>query len=207
MLLSILVLTVPTRLKGMDCTGRLNGKEGFLVNCITNLYSQAEEIDPEHKKIQIIYLGDNFTFKVGEKRNLIRNIAKGKYITFVDDDDVVSGDYVETLFDAINSTNGKPDVINFHVTYNPNPKEKKLVKYDAKYNKDSQTSTHFERLPNHLMCFKKIIAMKTPFEEINRGEDTNWAKQVHRYIETQAFVEKVLYVYNFSYVTTEAQKR
>jgi hypothetical protein len=207
MVLSILVLTVPTRLEGIDKFGRPNGKPGFLQNCITHLYSQAEEIDPEHEKIQIIYLGDNFTYKVGEKRNILREIAKGKYIAFVDDDDVVSGDYVESLYNAIVSTNGQPDVINFHVTYNPNPKERKLVKYDAKYKKDQTTSTHFERLPNHLMCFKRSIAMKAPFEEINRGEDTNWAKQIHRYIDSQAFIEKVLYTYNFSWVTTEAQKR
>ena len=39
----------------------------------------------------------------GEKRNHLLELAKGKFIVFIDDDDEVSDDYVESIIEAIDS--------------------------------------------------------------------------------------------------------
>jgi hypothetical protein len=69
----------------------------------------------EGKPVQLITLYDNRVWTVGQKRNRLLWMAEGEYLTFVDDDDEVAGDYVDTLLGAIDKARGA-DVICFRQT-------------------------------------------------------------------------------------------
>jgi glycosyltransferase involved in cell wall biosynthesis len=83
--LSILLCSVPSRL----------GKYPI----INELCRQANK-----RPVEVIYLGDNYNWTIGEKRNKLIQLASGKYCTFVDDDDRVTVDYIDTLLNAMNDS-------------------------------------------------------------------------------------------------------
>ena len=66
--------------------------------------------------IELLYLLDNKRRTVGAKRNALLDVARGEFISFIDDDDTVAPDYVRRVHDAIlqaRRTDRLPDVICF----------------------------------------------------------------------------------------------
>ena len=191
MLLSILIRTVHTR---------VSENLPWLIN---ELIRQADEFNKERTTIQILYLGDNKTMTAGEKLNHLVRISDGRYIAVVDDDDRPRKDYIASLMEAIKSN---ADVIVFDVMRYEDGEKDKITKFDYLNTKDLNLATHYIRLPNHIMCFRRDIAIRVPYMNISWGEDAIFAKQVRQYIRTQHRINKVLYEYRFSKANTETQK-
>lgn len=175
----------------------LESRKDLLANLLHNLYNQIRDIN----EVEVLRLIDNKQMSVGAKRNALIGLAKGDYITFIDDDDRISTDYIDNLLQGIELGY---DSICFEVLYNPAGGNPKLVKYSAKY-KDRELVTHFERATNHLMCTKRSIASKVKFKNISFGEDAIWAKSLVRLIKTEGQIEKVLYYYDFDHAKSETQ--
>ena len=105
--LSILIPTVPRRKEQLE-------------SLLSNLYRQATE------ETEVLVFLDNKKRSLGKKRNDMLVMAQGEYLTFIDDDDRVSNDYVETLLQA---TKTGEDVINFLVELTTNGQNPKKVVY------------------------------------------------------------------------------
>ena len=56
----------------------------------------------------------------------------------------------------------------------------------------------FYRMINHLNPVKKSIALKCKFPEKNVAEDTQYANNLSRYLETEIYIEDILYHYLFN---------
>lgn len=198
MTLSILVCSV---------TNRFNT---FLPNIINKLHSQAENFED----VEIICLMDNKKMMLGDKRNQMVNLACGKYVVFIDDDDDISDDYIEQLYLAIDSG---ADVINFTVDVSLNGGPYKPCYYNKDYPNDFNKEEvldiekgldviSYHRLPNHIMCVKRELALSTKYPSILRGEDAGYSKELKPKLTSQHIIDKVLYFYNFNQNTTETQK-
>lgn len=148
--------------------------------------------------IEVIIATDNKKISVGAKRNLLTSIAAGTYISFIDDDDVVAPFYCEKILEKIKES---PDVIVFDALRYENGNVDKQVKYGKEFHRDHTKQYHY-RLPNHLMVWKKEIAKRVPFKEINWGEDSVWARAMAGHIRRQARITDVLYYYLFNSKTT-----
>lgn len=185
MKLSVLICTVTSRV-GI-----------YLPEFIKRLNFQAEHFTD----VEILYLGDNKKRTVGEKRNDLISIAKGEYIVFCDDDDIVSDDYVSEIRNACDGS----DIVVFDVMCSVNGGEFKLVKYDKDYSMDKNFAAFYQRIPNHIMCIRRDIALKVMFRQITFGEDADYAKRIKRYLITQNRINKVLYYYIFNHKTSETQ--
>lgn len=188
MKLSILICTLPSRLPR-------------LATLLDNLTKQTKG----RKDVEILYLGDNKSITVGQKRNTLLAMAKGRYVAFIDDDDRVHPQYVALILQAMDKL---PDVINFKVEITTNGINPKPVTYSAAFEADADYPDRYERLPNHLMAVRKELAVKCGgFPAINCGEDADYAIRLKPMIKTQANIPHVLYYYDFNTRTTEAQKR
>lgn len=193
MTLSILVCSV---------TNRFNT---FLPNIINKLHAQAENFED----VEIICLMDNKKMMLGDKRNQMVNLACGKYVVFIDDDDDISDDYIEQLYLAIDSG---ADIINFTVNVSLNGGPYKHCYYDMTYPNDHNEIDcegnvfSYHRLPNHIMCVKRELALSTKYPSILRGEDAGYSKELKPKLTSQHIIDKVLYFYNFNQNTTETQK-
>ena len=184
MKLSILICTVRSRI------------DEYLPKLLDRLLPQCT------KDVQVLWLGDNKTMTVGEKRNKLLDLAMGEYVAFVDDDDMVSEDYIDVLLKGANTG---ADVFNFVVKCSVNGGEYLPVYYDARFSRNRNLPGKYERLPNHIMCIKRELALKAGFPHKSMSEDDEFAKRLHKYIKTQSFTGDVLYYYTFSHQTSETQ--
>lgn len=156
--------------------------------------------------MEYIYLGDNKKRTVGHKRNNLMDIAQGRFITFVDDDDRITEDYVKTLINAIDY-NPNADVIVFKVMCSVNGAPAKPVYYDASFAGDRDFPQYYQRIPNHLMCIRREHAVKVRFDHKNFAEDRDFAKKLKPMFSggSQSVIDKVLYYYDFSNQTSTTQ--
>jgi glycosyltransferase involved in cell wall biosynthesis len=168
------------------------------------LYNQYDALPEDVRKtVEIIYLIDNKTIMLGDKRNIMVDIAKGKYITFVDCDDRIANDYITTLLDACKSN---CDSIVFEVSVSLNENPPKTCYYSKNFKKDFNTPDSYYRLPNHICCIKREVSKKVSFPSLKKAEDAGYAKLLARHLKTEFKIDKVLYYYDYSDLTTVAQE-
>lgn len=191
MKLSILICGVISRIKNGDAK-----------RILEKLEFQASNYPGE---VEILYLFDNKSRMLGEKRNNLLQIAKGEFVAFVDDDDDVSIDYVSTLLNAINEL-GYLDIFNFIVNVSLNGNPYKPCYYSKDYDSDFNLAESYHRLPNHIMAVKRELALKTLYKNIIKGEDSDYSKRLKPLLKNECNINKVLYFYNYSDLTTETQQ-
>lgn len=166
------------------------------------------EIDRQTKDrldVEVLVLIDNKKRGLGEKRNEMVNIAKGMYLTFIDDDDRISADYIDTLVNAIDS-NPNVDVINFISNVSLNGSEYKPMYFSLKNLSNYHDDFKYYRSPNQLMCIRIDLAKSTPYVLVGY-EDFIYMADLLPKLKTEYNIDKVLYYYDFSNDTTETQRR
>lgn len=185
---SILILTTPRRISS------------FFPSLIYSLQSQIGNRDD----IEILGFFDNNKRSIGEKRNNLLEIANGEYLTFIDDDDKISDDYIKSIMDAIEK-NPETDCIVFdcYSIYDSWGKSYTKFSKDFEYTHNGEQWT---AKPSHIMVWKSSLAKMHQFKEISYGEDIEWAKEISKEIEHETIIDKVLYHYEYSGKTSEARK-
>ena len=111
----------------------------------------------------------------GRKRNDLIQQASGAWVCFVDDDDNISGNYVDLILQALESN---PDVVTFEgwMTTNGAHRVDWVIKLGERY---EERGGMYYRFPNHLCCVRKSIAINYKFPNITQGEDFEWAKKLN----------------------------
>jgi glycosyltransferase involved in cell wall biosynthesis len=185
--LSILILTLPTRI---DLYSRL----------IKSLNQQVIENNLMHR-VQILTLGDTKEISVGEKRNILLNKSIGRYVCFIDDDDVIATNYLSVIMSALNSN---ADVITFCGDYVENeirtPFSISMV-HRGNFNEPNM----FYRLPNHLCPVKREIALSCQFTDKNFGEDSDYAEKINKYLKNEYHIQEKLYFYMYDSNTSQTK--
>lgn len=176
----------------------------FLSKSMESLYGQLEQLPQEQQEqVEILYLVDNKTQYLGQKRNNLIDLAQGEYVVFVDDDDRIVDDYISTLLAA---TEQNTDIICFQAEVTIDGKDRKICKYSKEYKQDHNTETEYHRIPNHICCVKRSIAIQVSFPNKIYGEDSEYAKGLLPLLQTEHTIPKVLYYYDFNTETTETQQ-
>lgn len=152
--------------------------------------------------VEIIALITDEKPSIGEKRNWLLAEARGEYISFFDDDDKPSSDYVSSIYEALKQN---PDVVTFNGDFKFR-NEKELIwrlRLGVERKTILNTLNRIESYiapPNHIAVTKKSIVGKYKFQEINLGEDTDWADQIaeDKALKTEVYLDKILYHYVFT---------
>jgi glycosyltransferase involved in cell wall biosynthesis len=175
--------TVPSRVRN------------FLPDAIENINKQCQRAETE-----LIYLGDNKRMTVGEKRNWLLDMASGEYVVFVDDDDRLSEDYIDSILEAIKLY---PDAACFgvggHKTHDLTPEC--LFNFDPSHGKSHKGLNNGGKrsmnwLPNHICVWKYEYATRVKFPNKSLGEDHHWADEQYRLGYSFVKIDKDLYTYN-----------
>jgi len=145
---------------------------------------------------------DNKKMMLGQKRNSMVDIAQGRYVQFIDDDDHIESDMLRSVLDA---TDSDADVITFLVSVSVNGAEPKICRYSKDYEVDKNTASGYERLPNHICCIKRDIAVKASFPNVLYGEDSGFSKLLVTHLQTEYSIDRVLYHYDYNDDITETQ--
>ena len=198
MKLSILILSIPER------QNLLQGLLKFL----------NDQIDKEPKrKIEILVLLDNKKRSISQKRNDLLSIAKGDYICFLDDDDMVSPIYIEKVYafldrnvDCITfnqrcSIDGRSLSVSFGLG---NPHEGLVLNNSGNYN-------NIKRPPYHMCVFRRTLAQTVKFRDTYSTtgqsiEDIDWLKRLYPKLETEIHIPEYLHIYRYNSNSTASIK-
>jgi glycosyltransferase involved in cell wall biosynthesis len=145
---------------------------------------------------------DGIGISIGQKRNELLEDAEGDYVDFIDDDDTVINNYVELNMEGINKG---VDCCSLRGIITENGKNPLIFEHSIKYGAyrtvtDSLPGeVRYERYPNHLNCIKASIAKQFRFPELDHGEDTDWATQIHKsgLLKVEHYIPQVIYYYEY----------
>ncbi len=201
---------VYSRIKKNDTVIMLSILIPTLFSRIKNLTNLLEEINYQiqSKPVQVLWLGDNKSMSIGEKRNHLLDNAKGEWICFVDDDDYILNGYVDALLKAIDEHPDKT-VICFHGNQTTDGKPDLPFQYNMNYGRNHKKMIGDRRwkvmLPDHLCVWRKDKVV-TRFPNKSLGEDHDWARnQAMTYAEEdQVLLTETLYHYDYDKNRTES---
>ena len=162
--------------------------------------------DKNMDMVEIIINEDSGEKTVGEKRNEVLDSAKGEYVCFVDDDDLVEIDYIETISNIL--SNNEYDGISFWGMYYVKGTPAML------FNHANSNGGHFKkngkqyRPLNHLNPVRTEIAKEIRFPEKNYEEDADYCDRLLKSgkIKKEYSIDKVMYHYLWDPNITETQK-
>jgi len=143
------------------------GRESRLYILLESIEERRKRICPS-LKVEIRLSFDNREKKIGTKRQELLMGVKGKYMSFVDDDDLLTDAYFE---DALATIQGNYDVCRLRGQMNQytfthsleNTLDKPMCEGDV-----------FLRPPNHLNIMLSEIGKSFSFGNAVRGEDLDW---------------------------------
>lgn len=183
MIFSILICTMPER-------------EGLLIDLMNELDKQIDCLGM-WDDIEVIF--DYSSKSIGAKRNELLDRAEGKYVAFIDDDDMVTPNYIDEILKGIEKD---VDCISLRGIITWDGSNPEIFEHSIKYKEWKTNSSgliKYERCPNHLNVIKRQIAEMFRFPDINHGEDRAWSEKILNsgLIRTEHFIDKVLYHYQY----------
>lgn len=178
--LSILICTLPKR--SIELNNLLKNVKGQVKNKYEDL-------------IEII-VDDSVKDSTGKKRNNLLHKSKGKFIVYIDDDDDVNENYVESIIDTINK-NDKIDCIGINgiITFGGENTRKWFISKD--YGKWYESNLVYYRTPNHISPVRREIAVKAGFIDAFVGEDFAYSMAILPHLKIEEKILTPLYHYKF----------
>lgn len=140
---------------------------------------------------------------IGKKREKLVSEARGKYLCFLDSDEAIAPNYLETL---VRLCQQDKDVCTF----------RSLAKLDnywtiidmklGQTNEEANPNAIVKRGWWHVCPVRSQIAKLEPWDDTNYGEDATWINRVLHHCETEAHTDAVIHSYQHSAQTSEADQ-
>ena len=198
MKLSILIPTLPQRKKMFNILRK-------------NLTAQIDYVHSTHPslgQVEILFDSSKKFLKgglsVGAKRDALKCRATGEYLVFVDDDDMIAPNYLESILRLMESN---PDIITFRSLYKSSTYWG-IVDMNLNHaeNEQMNDSTIVKRQPFHVCPIRTSIAQQHSFPDINNAEDWGWMVKVLTDCKTQSHSDQILHQYNEFALVSEVNK-
>lgn len=142
------------------------------------------------------HLVDDGDGSVGAKRNRLLAKATGDYVAFVDDDDLVSTNYVA---DILASIEHNPDCVGMVGLLMRDGiivgAFEHSIRYHAWEDRGPSAAPRWVRPPNHLNPVRRDLAIATGFLDINHGEDQDYSMRLAPMLNIEKMAPEVLYLY------------
>jgi len=134
-----------------------------------------------NSSVEMLAVCDSGEKTIGAKRNELLEAAKGDYVVFVDDDDMVSPFYVFGILEAIKQNPDCCGIEGIITIRNVGPKKFiHSIQYQDWFEKDDI----YYRCPNHLNPIKREIALDTKFPDQSWQEDKVFSEALKGKLKT-----------------------
>ncbi len=155
--------------------------------------------------VELIAILDNQRRVIGDKRNDLVRCARGEYLVFVDDDDVVPDDFVAALLQGMDA-NPQADCITFdrHVYFNGQFSHRAECRVGVP--ESPIQHGHCTAAPNHIALWRTGLAREVSFPSLNMGCDNAWYDQALRRVRRHGHIDRVLYEYHYMPFETTTQR-
>lgn len=197
-ILSILIPTIPER-------------HSTFIDLYGKLWRQMYHLHMNHQTLgEIEWISDstksflNGGLSIGKKREALVKRATGKYLCFLDDDEDIAPNYVETIvrlcqlnkdvctFRSIAKLDNYWTIIDMRLSYPEN--------------EEANPDYIVHRRPWHINAIRSEIAKQYTFPDTNYSEDSDWMTNVLYDCKTEAHTDAVIHQYNYNSKLSEADK-
>lgn len=152
------------------------------------------QIEPYKDQVYYSINDAGRSMPTGTKRNQLINQTQSDYFVFIDDDDLVSSQYVAMI---MNAASQNPDVITFNgwMTTNGQNRRDWTIRLGSNY---EEKNGKYYRWPNHIVPMKRDVVRGVKFPDIWQQEDYQWSKKIRdlRLLKTSVHIDKDLYWYD-----------
>lgn len=188
MILSVLIPTIPQRAE----------KFTALYNEVMAQKHQLNSLHPTLGEVEIV-VNSSARFldggiSIGKKREDLVFNARGKYLCFLDDDESISPNYLETL---VRLCHMDADICTFRAMVKMQSLWA-LVDMRLKYQSNEQLTPDYtvRRLPWHMCPMRSSFAKMFPFQDISNAEDFEWMQKVLALCTTENHTDRIIFQYN-----------
>lgn len=187
-ILSILIPTIPERVEMFT----------RVFNEVHRQIQYCHTVHPSLGSVEVL-VDDSKKFldgglSIGKKREALVKRAQGKYLCFLDDDDMISGNYVEHI---LRQAQYDADIISFR-SFCRLDNFSMLVDMDLNHKANDEANPFIiaNRLPWHMCPVRSIYAKLYNFSDVSYGEDWTWFSMVLTHCKTQAKTYAILHEYH-----------
>jgi glycosyltransferase involved in cell wall biosynthesis len=149
------------------------------------------------RNVEVLSLSDNRQMSIGQKRNMLLTQSTGEYVSFVDDDDMVSLDYIEKVLNALTKN---PDCSSLTGEIVFSDGYSRPFIHSLRYTQwiDDHEGKVYYRPPNHLNAVRRAIAVQVGFPPWNSGEDRSFSMGIRHFLKKEEWIDGVIYNYKCS---------
>jgi hypothetical protein len=175
-----------------------------LLSLLNKITHQIANRKSQRQEVELLALLDNKRCTIGQKHQNLLNLAQGRYISYIHDDDDISDEYVDSILAAIDA-NPEVDVITFMQSVKLENRPIVMVDF-GRYNENQEISDcpTCTRKPFPCCVWRTSIAKTAIFPNISYGEDWVWAERALRAVRTEIHLDKCLHHYRWSKTISEA---
>ncbi len=176
---SILIPSVVTR--GENLQG--------LIDCL------SPQVEKYKGDIEVLIHWNNFEKGIGPVRQELIDDAKGEYINFIDDDDMVVSDYCDTIYPLLDGV----DYIGFRVDFYSGGQLQRPVIHSLTCEGWIENQDGFYRRVTMINPIKRSLALKSKVGEgdYKKGipEERVYADNLDKITKTEHFIDKPMHIY------------
>jgi glycosyltransferase involved in cell wall biosynthesis len=143
-----------------------------------------------------VLVNNNETDCIGKKRNDLLQLAKGKFVSFIDSDDMISPNYVLkilTLIDCYPTL----DCIGINGVITTNGADERKWYISKEYGHWFQRGNEYFRTPNHISPIRRELALIAGFPEVKFAEDAEFSRRVLHLLKHEERITEPMYFYNY----------
>lgn len=154
------------------------------------------QLEQHEGRVQVVAWYNNGRPSLPEIRQTMVERATTEYVSFVDDDDLVSPGYVTDIVSALQT---RPDYVGFQVQCYSNGCPTAIAYHSLEFTRWRNLPGRYERDISHINPIRASLARRASFRDTRVGgaEDRGWADQLRRgrVLKTQVVVPRILYHY------------
>lgn len=155
------------------------------------------QIETKYRKAVEIISDSRTDLTIGEKRQELLMYAEGDYVVFIDDDDEIADDYIESIITAIEKSDSKADCIGFRGKITTDGSDERKWSISIAHKTWHERDNMYFRTPNHISPIKRELALKCGFNGMSYAEDHDFSMRVFPYLKREVFIDKELYHYKY----------
>jgi hypothetical protein len=143
--------------------------------------------------VGVLVYRDNRQALYGPKCQRLYDASQADYVSMLDDDDWVSGDYIKTVRKALRQ---KPDYVGYNILYTEHGEPQIPIVHSLKYGGWINTPGVLYRDICHKNPLRRDLALQSPWEG-DGGADITWANGLRNLgcVKTEVFIDRELYHY------------
>lgn len=155
----------------------------------------APQLEKYKGDVEVVVFYNNYERELSELRQLMIETTKADYLNFIDDDDDVSDDYVDSIYPKLDGV----DYIGFRVAFYQNNQKQKPVIHSLTCEGWLDNGEGFYRRGTLINPTKRELMLKAGFKhsDYRKGipEDTTYAQRVDKLLKTENFIDKEVHIY------------